>query len=364
MVLVSAIGVLSLSYVVAQTLSFAFLKGSDYKSQALTVAATFPNIVALPILIFPSLCEHEVVYANFVDHQGSDEEQIAKCADQATTMIFIYFFGWSLLFWSFGHPKLMAAAKASKEATSIEEASAENPPTEESTPESTGEDDESPATCLSHVRKAIIQTTTSPGFLTMVVGLACGMIPGLSDALFSAGGPLRFLGDAIETMGIASSPLSTMIVAASLMAGPLSTPSTTRAIEENPIMSDPTFGPRRSSLRRLSQRLSLSLGSSDGSYYRLLLWFVSSRLVLSPALIVSILYGLNQVYTIPPLVSLVVSINSSLPGANIIVVLLLSSNSPTAAAVVTQVYLPVYVLSIVSIAAWTALGLYLFLPED
>lgn len=32
---------------------------------ALRVAATFPNIIALPILIFPSLCEYPVVHGGF-----------------------------------------------------------------------------------------------------------------------------------------------------------------------------------------------------------------------------------------------------------------------------------------------------------
>jgi hypothetical protein len=30
--------------------------------------------------------------------------------DRATTMIFCYFFSWSLAFWSFGYPQLMNAA--------------------------------------------------------------------------------------------------------------------------------------------------------------------------------------------------------------------------------------------------------------
>lgn len=68
-VLVGAFCVLGISYVVAALLRrVGFLgKSNPQDLDALQVAATFPNIVVLPILIFPSLCEFPVVYNGCVD---------------------------------------------------------------------------------------------------------------------------------------------------------------------------------------------------------------------------------------------------------------------------------------------------------
>jgi hypothetical protein len=178
-------------------------------------------------------------------------------------------------------------------------------------------------------------------------------------------------------------------------------------IIDNPIMSDPNFGPATAAARRRRgrharlQRLSRSVrrGSADmiqslrvssrqpstntrtslpsnGSESnnrrgtgRLLLWFVLSRLFVGPALVVGTIVGLDCGGTsflqgVPNLAKLVVIVNSCLPGALIVVVLLKSNPSLSeSATAVAQVYLPSYLLSIVSIAAWTALGLYVTLPD-
>ena len=58
--------VLAISYLIATILQcccFKIKNRSDF--HALRVAATYPNIVALPILIFPSLCEFEVVQEGY-----------------------------------------------------------------------------------------------------------------------------------------------------------------------------------------------------------------------------------------------------------------------------------------------------------
>jgi hypothetical protein len=72
---------------------------------------------------------------------------------------------------------------------------------------------------------------------------------------------------------------------------------------------------------------------------RLHVWFVLSRLVLSPALVVGAIVGLdcgtNVLSSVPPLAKLVVIVNASLPGALVVVVLLKSNPdlAETAAAV-------------------------------
>jgi hypothetical protein len=98
------------------------------------------------------------------------------------------------------------------------------------------------------------------------------------------------------------------------------------------------------------------------------LWFIMTRLVVSPAVVTAALAGLDcggYLSGVPALAKLVVLINACLPGALIVVVLLKSNPalSDTAAAV-AKVYLPSYLLSIVTIAAWTAVGLLVTIPGE
>jgi len=105
-VFVGAFVVIGTSYAVATTISCLLHKSTkihDY--YALKQAAAFPNIVALPILIFPSLCEFPVVYEGYVTDIPKDVDADSaylqrQCIAQSSTMIFCYFFSWSLAFWS------------------------------------------------------------------------------------------------------------------------------------------------------------------------------------------------------------------------------------------------------------------------
>lgn len=237
------------------------------------------------------------------------------------------------------------------------------------------------------------QTVTSAGFIAMVAAFITACIPPLQRALFESGGPLRFLGSAVETLGIASSPISTMVVAASLVPPRQQEPEETSnpvnltdiqetGIDENPAMSDPNFGPYRRrprqssriynirrSLRSGSMRILQAMPRSKPEMIRLHVWFCISTLVLTPAVNVGLLLALdcsgNLLSGVPSLAKLVIIINASLPGALIVIVLLKSREdmSETAAAV-AKVYLPSYLLSIVTIAAWTAVGLWVTIPDD
>jgi len=588
-VLSGAVAVMALSYIVATILGKWVMPIQDRQDFcALRIAATFPNIVALPILIFPSLCEHEVVYQNFIGLAGDPQQQQAadsrnaatlrhQCTTDANTMIFVYFFAWSLCFWLLGHPQLMAAAHAKEKESldrqeeqsavvaqqqqsataesaakeSTEDASStrkisnmdgssalttteltvatttelsssmtlvETEKTKETTRQSPplgGSDFDnggavvvgggggagaakptmevieadrgssssthlaaaaaptthistdpslmttttttttttpavpvaSPLPTWQHtIRAALYQTFTSPGFVAMLVGIVVGLIAPFRDALFRPAGALRFLGDALETMGNASTPLTTMVVAASLMPPVAATsstnvettsstlvaaargdhdddhydqnddndvenrnhhdanhhhhtlaPPTHRVIhEESPIMSDPTFRPhvvrqplrRRSSLYRWSSTQARRMSKSWRERYppehapqqpaehgamhrspeqtRLLLWFTLSRLIITPALMLLLtawMLRYGWLDSVPRLSLLVVMVNATLPGALIVVVLLKAQEClARSAAAVAAVYLPTYLLSIVTIAAWTAVGMYIAMP--
>ena len=440
-VLVGAVGVLAISFAVATVLGWILPIANKADFQALRIAATFPNIVALPILIFPSLCEYEVVYQAFGgrtttsgDDDGSGEDRAElyrQCVAKSNTMIFCYFFGWSLMFWSFGHPILMTAARA-KHQQCEEETEQEQPSTDDltvaDTDMNTAVEENSAAvipprekpTMLSNIKRAIWQTFASPPFLAMILAFAVGCISPIRNLLFSPGGHLRFLGAAVETLGQASSPLSTMVVAASLASrqkDPTSPNPDDDAVndgnsgssptdeeephqidnrelesdnnttpnsieEESPVMSDPNFGPLhlrrrssvqqrfRASLRRSSMKALEKARRTPPEQRRLYLWFTLSNLILSPTLVVLAIVGLDcsgvlASSGVPALAKLVLIVNSSVPGALIVVVLLKSNpDLHETAAVVAKVYFPTYILSIVTIAAWTALGLIVSIPDD
>lgn len=452
-VIVGAMAVMGMSYVVATLLRYVVGVPYNQDFNALRIAATFPNIVALPILIFPSLCEFPVVYENYVLDPETEESNSLQqqCVAQSNTMIFCYFFSWSFIFWSLGNRQLMMAAtkrhdevvksneeqnatfRSKDDLSSIKDAEQdergctmsedanntlvpdanqdesdntranlddtlelqEKPAVNPAVATSSDQHEHSIGLCESFWIAAK-QTVTSAGFIAMVAAFITACIPPLQKALFETGGPLRFLGSAVETLGIASSPISTMVVAASLVPPRRQEPediSSTinltdtqergiQRIDENPAMSDPNFGPyrrqpRRSarldkirrSLRSSSMRIIQAMPRSKPEMIRLHLWFCASTLVLNPAVIVGLVLALdcsgNLLSGVPNLAKLVLIINSSLPGALIVIVLLKSREEMSeTAAVVAKVYLPCYLLSIVTIAAWTAVALWVTLPDE
>jgi predicted permease len=527
-VILGALVVTAISYVIPTALGLCIRIDDPHDFASLRIAATFPNVVALPILIFPSLCEYPFVYGGTAPSSPpatnssgaaeapTDDELRVQCVATSNTIIFVYFFLWSLLFWLFGYPQLLAVAQKNHDQNQVNdvgvrEGDARRPPgseveaspslidnddqraTETSTrlsedqnrsdaglaekaehpndkstrepasivstlmaEERTGDSDASssngstsPATVAASGRqaeedtalvrlmsnrcvKALVRTVTSPGFLALAAGFATGCIPPLKAALFDSGGALRFLGSSLETLGLASNSISTMVVAASLvppptLIAPLPTeeaapppppagirvrrgeasesdaPHVSRGTadparcdipcdlmepDENPIMSDPTFGPyrrkhnerRRSSslfvqrtqsmVRRQSARLveALPLRSSP-EMRRLLVWFTLSRLVLAPAFVIALIVTLDcttgVLSGVAPLAKLVVIFNSCVPGAMIVVVLLKAQPhlSRTAAAI-SKVYLPTYLIAIFSMAGWTTLGLLVTIPAS
>jgi predicted permease len=110
-IFVGAFGVLGISFLTATLLSYIIPISNPRDFCALRISATFPNIVALPILIFPSLCEYEVVCKAFGGTGDDTAELYRTCVARSNTMIFCYFFGWSLLFWSVGASKFIKRGK-------------------------------------------------------------------------------------------------------------------------------------------------------------------------------------------------------------------------------------------------------------
>ncbi len=414
-IMVSAVGVICLSYVVATLLGMLPFFKVEHKTDfdALRVAATFPNIVALPILIFPTLCEFSAVYNSFYEggDSSSETEKSRSCTEQSNAMIFIYFFAWNLMYWIFGHPTLIAAGKKRQLNAASTQMTLESESSEDDIEVFGGNDQNSNTDSdgvvydvgdthpegaqtthrfqqsrarikgvFRHVANGVLKTIKSPGFLAMVLGFITACITPLRNALFSPGGGLRFLGSALESLGSASAAVGTLIVAASLVHqasddapvagntaslvclsqeapneeiahghGEVSTSRDFRAIMQR----------RRSSISQFSIKTMAALRRRKPTL-QMHAWFFFSRHVVTPAIVCLIILAMDCgsiLDGIPNMAKMVVIVNSGLPGAQLIVLTLKAKGLSDSASIVAKVYLPSYLLSVITIAAWTSLGL-------
>ena len=114
-VAISAVFVILISYSTTTVLSYIpyFRPDDPLDFEVLRISSSFPNIVALPILLLPALCDYSVVYDGFADEMWpeavSDENRRDACKDTMDGMVFTYFFAWNTLFWSVGYNRLMVA---------------------------------------------------------------------------------------------------------------------------------------------------------------------------------------------------------------------------------------------------------------
>lgn len=424
-ILVSAVGVICLSYGVASFLGMLPFFKVDNKTDfdALRVAATFPNIIALPILIFPTLCEFPAVYDSFYDDgsgSSSETEKIHSCTEESNTMIFIYFFAWNLVYWIFGHPTLISAGKkrqmnnASSQTATEHHRSVDSFESDNSIGDidvhddidretnSNVEGDTNEAGDIQHedtqtihrfqkakiriksnvhlIANGVLKTIKSPGFLAMVLGFITACIPPLQNSMFSSGGALRFLGSALESLGSASAAVGTLIVAASLVHqasddtpavgrtdsfvcqsqeerneettqghGEVSTSRDFRAVMQR----------RRTSISQFSIKTMAAIRRRTPTM-RMHAWFFFSRHLVTPAIVCLIILAMDCgsiLDAVPNMAKMVVIVNSGLPGAQLIVLTLKAKGLSDSASIVAKVYLPSYLLSVITIAAWTSIGL-------
>ncbi len=243
------------------------------------------------------------------------------------------------------------------------------------------------------VAHALLQTIKSPHLVALVLGFITASIPPVREAIFSPGGGLRFLGSALESLGYASASVGTLVVAASLVheasddavansdviicsreapQTEFSLPSEINAsvrIHDEGRISDTkhlqqhsrnlrdSLRSRRSSFSQMSSK---ALASIRMPTIRMHLWFIVSRLIVSPAIVCLIVMGMDcggLLDGVPSMTKMIVIVNAGLPGAQIVVLTLKAKGLSDSASIVAKVYLPSYLFSIITIAAWTALGL-------
>lgn len=411
-VLVSAIGSICIFYCVSTLLGMLPFFKVENKTDfdALRISSAFVNVLALPILLFPTLCEFPIVYESFYEggEDGSSEaERLRSCIDESNAMIFVYFFAWNLMFWLLGNPALIAAGTKRREiADAARElhlsANSSNNDDAEATDQhivsgtevstnSGAEDDvkhdsEQEGKLNGKTNRitsiiqpfffALLKTIKSPHFVALTLGFITACIPPLRDQLFSSGGGLRFLGSALESLGYASASIGTLVVAASLVheanddvppvldSTELRLPSemdssTEHSQQHSARNMRETMRSRRSSLSQMSIR-ALAAISRRKPTIRMHAWFIFSRLIVSPAIVCLIVLGMDCggiLDGIPKMAKMVVIVNSSLPGAQIVILSLKAKGLSDSASIVAQVYLPSYLLSIVTLVVWTSIGL-------
>ena len=125
---------------------------------------------------------------------------------------------------------------------------------------------------------------------------------------------------------------------------------------------------RQESVRLGSQVKRQSLLAMRNPTVKQHVWFNVTRLVITPAVVCGILIGLDcgtsLFDTIPHLAKLVIIVNSSVPPAMLVILSLKSEGMSESAAVVSKLFTSSYLLSVISIAGWAAMGLMLSLPDD
>jgi hypothetical protein len=250
---------------------------------ALRIACSFPNVVAIPVLVFPSLCEYEIVWKVFVPKDGEEggltRNPVAECSNTLNAMVFSYFFAWLFMFFLLGNQALVSAGKRKKQEKEATRREAEkcadicdhdvdvegmkpsrantcSPPGDDLRFEidadvnevhsdkdpsdfsdepadaltSTGEDTkhivvlENTAESTKNAAKtflvALKRSILNPGSIALWAGLITALVAPLQAALFAPGGALRFVGSAFESLAAALPSVATMITAASLIVPP------------------------------------------------------------------------------------------------------------------------------------------------
>lgn len=409
-VLLGAMSVIAISYIVTSITGRLFcLDNSKSEFKALVIATAFPNIIALPILIFPTLCEYEVVHDNFSGIiaealiEFSTEDKISLCVAESNAIIFTYFFGYSIVFWSFANHALVNLPNEEKREDNIskdntqhcafenldceedqlqhparrdslgdrkdktteehlslnlacEEDQLQYPKRSDSIGDGEDKTTEQHLTLKDRVIQTIKDVICSPGFVALVLGFVTACIIPLQNALFNPGGSLRFIGSALEALTQSAVTFANIIVAASLAEF---TERSDRKPDEETLTRQTTKESIMANFACTSEMRKESLRRN--------MWHLIARLFVTPGVVCIVLVVLdcgNFISSVSPMCKLVLLVNSSVPGALMVVVILKTEGLSKTASYVSHAYLPSYLLSIVTIATWTTIGLLLFSKQD
>ena len=161
-----------------------FVPASQRRSslwQVASLAAAFPNIVAIPLVAVVSICERRDVRADY-------DDDIARCARTGSAIVFVGSFAWTAIFFTYGAHRLRTIEAAESGAPAPKPA------------------------------EAVGSCVREPINAALAVGTAIGLIAPLRRGLFSVGGrsPLRIIGGTIELLASPTVCVAVLLVGASL----------------------------------------------------------------------------------------------------------------------------------------------------
>jgi predicted permease len=217
-----------LSFIIAKYLKI--LHESDemlYKASFITVGS--PNTISMPLMIMQSLCEQNIVNADY-------DNDVNKCFDSATALLFIYSIGFHIIFWGYAFPAFenlqrqyqMLTNEHSPFITSdTENDSKHNQQHDILESQSKKSMSSSQLTGIykysllqphnvQRIKTLINQIFLSPSMIAIFIGLFIGLIPQLQYILFSSNGVLYPIGGAFNTLASPVVALNCLIMSASL----------------------------------------------------------------------------------------------------------------------------------------------------
>lgn len=451
-IILISLGIMVLSYIVTVCMGHlpCFAMQRETYFIPLCIASTFPNIVAFPIIIFPILCEYEVVQdlvkEDVMDDNGGGVEEVdldekillEVCLKQTNAIVFTYFFGFSLVLWSFGHRTLVNLRKTEiidLHDTTIMSTSRQH---------SGGllvRGSIAVRHSASKIRDVSKEVFTSSGFVALMLGFITVCIGPLQRALFEVGGSLRVVGSALESLASAATTFATIIVAASLIKKEENTETDddrklehedkqandrteelkTCTDEDDRIVSqEKNSDDKEELLMASSSKLpcidsnSMSIIKEDANRenqdnfedergqedndennshghekeddrkvafdgclnclrsiprktMKIYIWQIMARLFVTPGIVFFLLIRLDcsgLIDSIPNIAKLVLLLNSSAPGALVVVVILKANGLAEEADAVSNTFLPTYILSIFTYAMWCIFGLIAFRQDS
>ena len=149
--------------------------------QVASLAAAFPNIVAIPLVAVVSICERRDVRADY-------DDDIARCARTGSAIVFVGSFAWTAIFFTYGAHRLRTIEAAESGAPAPKPA------------------------------EAVGSCVREPINAALAVGTGIGLIAPLRRGLFSVGGrsPLRIIGGTVELLASPTVCVAVLLVGASL----------------------------------------------------------------------------------------------------------------------------------------------------
>jgi len=334
---------------------------------ALTVAASSPNCIALPLLVCSTLCEQNNVNLEY-------QSNSATCFNDAKAMIFVYAIGWHMLFWSFGMSRLSELQTMNNDDPEIF--------------------NYNPIVIFNTFNwldtfKFFQVVFLTPTILATLLGISIGLLEPIKNGLFHD--PTSFLspiGGALVTLGEPVVCLNTLIMAGSLASvkiklnyndlGKLTglfrkrinakddydiAEINSKSYEVINALHDITLQDDTVINNNNRKNISNDIPINTNPGLRSIIAFLCCRLILPGVAIIPILRVFRNVGLIPTekkLMFLVICIITSSPSAQMIVVCLNQLGLSELASKVSFLYLFQYSFSILTITAWCTVAMSIF----